>query len=61
MGQNVLLSQCISGTRVKKCNTFLDVQERMPCLAIDKIIVTSTLDTLTKCVTKRHTNTFIDI
>ena len=64
----VLLTQYRSVTRVKKicyprnnCNTILDINEHMCCVPIGDTIVTSRIGTLTRCVTRRPSNTFINL
>ena len=44
---------------LQNCNTFLDVKEHISCVLIDQIVVTLKIGTLTRCVTRRRSNTFM--
>ena len=46
---------------LQSSNTFQDVKEHMFHVPIDEIVVTLAIGTLTRSVTRRHSNTFIDL
>ena len=48
-------------TQWNHCNTFLDIKEHMCCVPIGDTVVTSRIETLIRCVTRRPSNRFINL
>ena len=59
----VTLEKCSTRSLIELqySNTFLDLKEHIYFVTIENTIVTSHIETLTTCVTRSHSNTFIEL